>query len=434
MHFFIGKVETPRKENNMNDKALYCVIDLKSFYASCECAARGLDPFKAPLVVCDPTRGPSTIVMSSTPYLKANYKIPNVCRRRDLPQLKDMIYAQPRMAYYIEMSSRVVSIFMDRVAEEDIHVYSIDESFLNIGPYLSLAKQTPEEFVHEIQKQIYEELGLTATAGIGPNMFLAKIALDNEGKKRPPYIAHWTEKDVPTKLWSISPITEIWGISRGTEAHLKRIGIRSMKELAHCDRGFLEEEFGVMGLQLHDLANGIDRTDIREKYIPKESNLSIGQTLSKDYSISGAKLLLREMCDDLASRMRSHQKRANVVSLFVGYSAATGGGFSRQKKLEKPSDDNDTLYRTILEIFDSFIESFPIRNLGISFGKLSDIASAEQLDLFEPYSLTLEKRNLNRTLDEIKRRYGQNACLRSSCLLPDSTIIERHGQIGGHKA
>ena len=249
----------------MNEKALYCVIDLKSFYASCECAARGLDPFKTPLVVCDPTRGPSTIVMSSTPYLKANYKIPNVCRRRDLPHLEDMIYAQPRMAYYIEMSSRVVSIFMDHVAEEDIHVYSIDESFLNIGPYLSLAKQTPEEFVHEIQKQIYEELGLTATAGIGPNMFLAKIALDNEGKKRPPYIAHWTEKDVPTKLWSISPITEIWGISRGTEAHLKRIGIRSMKELAHCDRGFLEEEFGVMGLQLHDLANGIDRTDIRQK-------------------------------------------------------------------------------------------------------------------------------------------------------------------------
>jgi DNA polymerase V len=215
---------------------------------------------------------------------------------------------------------------------------------------------------------------------------------------------------------------------------LKRIGIRSMKELAHCDRDFLEEEFGVMGLQLHDLANGIDRTDIRKKYVPKESNLSIGQTLCKDYSISGAKLLLREMCDDLALRMRSHQKRANVVSLFVGYSAATGGGFSRQKKLEKPSDDNDTLYHTILEIFDAFIEPFPIRNLGISFGKLSDIGSAEQLDLFEPYSLTLEKRSLNRTLDEIKRRYGQNACLRSSCLLPDSTIIERHGQIGGHKA
>ncbi|MEE3299370.1 MAG: damage repair protein, partial [Candidatus Enteromonas sp.] len=192
---------------------LYCVIDLKSFYASCECVARGLDIFKTPLVVCDPDRSMSTIVMSSTPYLKDKYHIPNVCRRRDLPNVENLILAQPRMAYYIEMSAKVVSIFLDYVSEEDLHVYSIDESFLHISPYLSLAKQTPEEFVAEIQKRIKKELGLTATAGIGPNMFLAKVCLDNEGKKKAPYIGRWRMEDVPTKLWSITPITKIWGIS-----------------------------------------------------------------------------------------------------------------------------------------------------------------------------------------------------------------------------
>jgi DNA polymerase V len=249
----------------MNDKALYCVIDLKSFYASCECAARHLDIFTTPLVVCDPTRGPSTIVMSATPYLKKTYGVPNVCRRRDLPQVSNMILAQPRMAYYVEMSSKVVSIFLDFVDEADLHVYSIDESFLNIGPYLQIAHCTAEQYVAKIQKRIKDELGLVATAGIGPNMFLAKICLDNEGKKRPPYCAHWTMDDVPTKLWSISPITEIWGISDGIERRLRLMGIRSLEALAHAKKEDLEKEFGILGNQLQDLANGIDRTDIRRK-------------------------------------------------------------------------------------------------------------------------------------------------------------------------
>jgi DNA polymerase V len=430
--FFIYKLDGP-KEEGMVKEDLYCVIDLKSFYASCECVARGLDIFKTPLVVCDPDRSMSTIVMSSTPYLKDKYHIPNVCRRRDLPNVENLILAQPRMAYYIEMSAKVVSIFLDYVSEEDLHVYSIDESFLHISPYLSLAKQTPEEFVAEIQKRIKKELGLTATAGIGPNMFLAKVCLDNEGKKKAPYIGRWRMEDVPTKLWSITPITKIWGISNGTERHLMRIGIRSLRELAQADLSLLLDEFGVIGQQLHDLANGIDRTNIREKYIPKETNLSIGQTLPKDYDKKGACLVLREMTDDLCLRLRMSGKKASRVSLFVAYSARVGGGFVHQATLNMPSDDNDTLFEALMDIYFEHVESLPIRNLSISFSKLGEY-SMEQLDIFHAPEEKEEKHNLWQTIDKIQARYGKNAVLRLSALTEDSTIIERHGQIGGHKA
>ena len=179
---------------------IIAVIDLKSFYASCECACRHLDIFTTPLVCCDPYRSSSSVVMSATPYLKKKYGIPNVCRRRDLPQVPGMIYAVPRMSYYLQMSARVVSIFLDYVADEDLHVYSVDESFLNLGPYLNLYHCSAEELVSSIQKDIKKKLGLVATAGIGPNMFLAKIALDHEGKKKEPFLAHWTEEDIPNKL------------------------------------------------------------------------------------------------------------------------------------------------------------------------------------------------------------------------------------------
>ena len=417
----------------MNEKALYAVIDLKSFYASCECASRGLDIFETPLVVLDPTRGSSTVCMSATPYLKERYNIPNVSRKRDLPNVPGMIYAQPRMAYYIEMSSRVVSIFLDFVSEEDLHVYSIDESFLNIGPYLSLAGQTPEQFVAAIQKRIKDELGLIATAGIAPNMFLAKIALDNEGKKKPPFLARWEEKDIQAKLWKISPITKIWGISHGIESHLARIGIHSLEELAKADERLLKKEFGVMGKQLHDLSNGIDPTDIRKKYVPKEKSLSTAQTLKKNYRAPGAKLLLREMVDDLALRLRLSQQKCGGVGIFAGYSADVGGGFAHQATLLFPTDDNEILFQGIEELFDAYYDGGPIRNLGISFFKLGHY-SYNQLSLFESSEESQQRHDLHVTIDEIWALYGKNSCLRASSLLEESTIRERHQEIGGHKA
>ena len=409
------------------------VIDLKSFYASCECAARNLDPLSTPLVVCDPTRGEGTIVMSTSPYLKSKYGVPNVCRRKDLPLIEGMIYAQPRMAYYLEMSSRVISIFLEHVGEEDLHVYSVDESFLSLGPYLKLNKATPEEIVAQIQKEIKKRLGLIATAGIGPNVFLAKVALDNEGKKKPPFIAHWTMADIPTKLWSLSPITEIWGISGGIEKRLAKIGIRSVKELAEADEERLLSEFGVIGHQLKRLANGIDESDIREKGAPKERSLSLGQVLKRDYSAKEASLILREMVDDLCLRLRMQGKMTAIVSCYVGYSSEENGGFSHQARLDCPSDDNDALYKTIIGIFHRYAEELPIRRLGICFAKLGEY-SCQQLSLFESPEVSKEKHSLHQTIDKIQNTYGKNSCLRASSLSKASTAHERHELIGGHKA
>ncbi len=417
----------------MAKEEVYAVIDLKSFYASCECAARGLDIFTTPLVVADPERSESTIVMSVTPFLKERYGVPNVCRVRDLPHLPKMIYAQPRMHYYLEMSAKVVSIFLDFIHEEDLHVYSVDESFLRLTPYLKLNGCTAEGLVEKIQKEIWDQLHLCATAGIGPNMFMAKTCLDNEGKKKPPYRARWYMEDVPAKLWKIWPITKVWGISTGISTRLSRMGIRSLEGLAKTPIEYLRKEFGIMGDQLHAMANGIDETDIREKYVPKETNLSQGQTLMRDYSLNGAKLVLKEMCDDLCVRLRAQGKKTGCVSLFVGYSAKFGGGFSHQCALNIATDDTKNLQSAVLFLFEKYAEPLPIRHLSISFSKLSD-AKKHQTNLFIDPDQEVETKRLYRTLDYLSSMYGRNTVLRLSSLKEDSTIHERHRQIGGHKA
>ena len=414
---------------------VYCVIDLKSFYASCECVARGLDPFSVPLAVCDKSRSVNSVVMSVSMFLKSRYHVPNVCRRKDLPELEDLILATPRMAYYLEMSAKVVSIFLDYVDEEDLHVYSVDESFLYLTPYLQLYGCTPIELVRRIQKRIKDELGLTASAGLGPNMFVAKACLDNQAKKKPPFIAWWKQSEAKEHLWKISPITEVWGISTGISTRLYRLGIRSMEGLAKCDVSILKTEFGIIGEQLHDLANGIDRSDIHAKYAPAEISLSHAQVLPKDYSVRGAELVLLEMVDDLCFRLRMNRLRCGCVHCFVGYSSfAEADGFSRQSSLLLPTDDNRQIFQAILEIYRRFVVDKPIRHLGIGYAKLTPSHGNLQFSLFENEKEVSRRASLYQTLDRIAIDYGPNAVLRASSRCKDSTIIERHGYIGGHKA
>lgn len=406
-------------------------IDLKSFYASCECACRHLDIFTTPLVCCDPYRSPASVVMSATPYLKKKYGIPNVCRRKDLPRVPGLIFATPRMSYYLRLSSQVVSIFLDYVSSDDLHVYSVDESFLNLGPYLNLYRCGPEELVRRIQGAILDKLGLVTAAGIGPNVFLAKVALDQEGKKKPPFIAHWDYEDVPTKLWPISPITKIWGIKEGTSSHLARIGIRSLKELAEADDGLLEKEFGVMGQQLKDLACGRDESDIENKYEPEERSLCLGQTLIRDYGHEEALLILREMTDDLANRLRRAHSLTSKIAVWESYGEEKGS-FARQMALPIATDDTDALYEALKEAFLMDKSPFPLRGLGIVFGRLSDPGN-EQVSLFLPNEERNERQDLNAALDAITALYGKNSVLRASSLLKGSTIKVRHEEIGGHR-
>ena len=404
------------------------IIDLKSFYASCECAVRHLDIFKTPLVCCDPYRSESSIVMSVTPYLKERYGVSNVCRKRDLPTIPGMIYAVPRMSYYLQISSYVVNIFLKYVSYEDLHVYSVDESFLNLGPYIKMYG-SPERMIQLIQQEIFNRLGLIATAGIGPNMFLAKIALDNEGKKKKPFLAHWTYEDVPTKLWKIKPIDKIWSIAEGTKNHLARIGINSLEGLAKANSKLLEREFGVMGLQLKNLANGRDDSDIREKVIPLNPSLSNGQTLRKPLSPNECVLLLREMTDELAIRLRKENYLAEKIGVWANME---NGSYSKEMTIPYPTDSTKELFQGVQHAFFEKIPCEKIYGLGISFGKLSKKQQV-QLSLFEDVFQKEKEERFDDVMDKIRETYGRNAIFRCSALLENSTIRQRHMQIGGHR-
>ena len=404
------------------------IIDLKSFYASCECAVRHLDIFKTPLVCCDPYRSESSIVMSVTPYLKERYGVSNVCRKRDLPTIPGMIYAVPRMSYYLQVSSYVVSIFLKYVSYKDLHVYSVDESFLNLGPYIQMYG-SPERMIQLIQQEIFNRLGLIATAGIGPNMFLAKIALDNEGKKKKPFLAHWTYEDVPTKLWKIKPIDKIWSIAEGTKNHLARIGINNLEGLAKANSKLLEREFGVMGLQLKNLANGRDDSDIREKVIPLNPSLSNGQTLRKPLSPNECVLLLREMTDELAIRLRKENYLAGKIGVWANME---NGSYSKEMTIPYPTDSTKELFQGIQHAFFEKIPYEKIYGLSISFGKLSKKQQV-QLSLFEDVFQKEKEERFDDVMDKIRETYGRNAIFRCSALLENSTIRQRHMQIGGHR-
>lgn len=407
------------------------VIDMKAFYASVECVERGLNPFTTPLVVCDTSRGNGTIVLSVSPFLK-NMGVPSRCRKRELPEIEGMIYAVPRMSLYLKKSAEIVSIVLDFVGEDDIHVYSIDELFINLGPYLKMYDMTPYKLVKKIKDTIYEKMSLPTTAGISENMLLAKLALDLDAKKRPPYISQWKKSDVKTKLWPLKPLSKMWGISLGYERKLNNMGMFSVGQLATADKNLLKKEFGVMGEQLWEHANGIDNTNIRVKYVPKETSLSLGQVLFRDYKVKEVETIIREMNDDLSTRLREQEKLTGVVGLMIGYSMDVHRGFSRQMALDLPTDDTDILLNALLKIYREYVEDYPIRRVYLSFGKLMT-NKYEQLSLFEDNEKLDKQRKLQKTLDKVKSIYGKDAVSRGSSLLEESTAKERHNQIGGHR-
>ena len=407
------------------------VIDLKAFYSFVECVDRGLDAWNTPLVVADKDRGKNTIVLSVSPYLKSK-GVPSRLRIRDLPKGYKYIYAVPRMERYIEKSAEVVRIMMEFVSHEDIHVYSIDEAFLDITSYLNYYKLTPLQLVSKIIKRIKDKTGLQATGGIGNNFFLAKVALDIYAKHEKNGIATLYEKDIQTKLWPITPLTKIWGIGERTAAKLNAIGIFSMGDLANSNRDYIHDHFGIIGDQLVDHANGIDESDIHEVYIPKSTSLSLGQVLFKDFNKDNAVTIIREMCDELSLRLRKENKLAELVSLYIGYSKDTMGGFSRQMSLLQPTDDTEELFKALMEIYNEHIENYPIRRIGINFGKLTT-SGYKQMNMFEDTKKQKNNHDLLKTMDKLKDKYGNNILLRASALTEDSTAIERHNQIGGHR-
>ena len=412
------------------EKRTIAVIDLKAFYSYVECLDRGLDPWTTPLVVADKERGTNTIVLSVSPYLKKQ-GIPSRCRIKELPRKYKYIYAVPRMERYLEKSANVVGVLYQFVAEEDVHVYSIDEAFVDLTSYLSYYNKTPLQMVSTIINQIKEETGLQATAGIGDNFFLAKVALDIYAKTARNGIAKLYSNEIREKLWPITPLHKVWSIGARTEAKLNSMNIFTVKDIATSNLDYLKSKFGVMGEQLWRHANGIDDADIHEKYEPKERSLSLGQVLFRDYKKKEAITIIREMVDTLSSRMRNEEKMCNMVSIYVGYSKNLGG-FARRATLLSATDDSKTIFEAIIEIYHCYVNDSPIRNVGIYFGGLVP-ASHQQLSLFEDDKKQTNRHNLQKAVDQLHNKYGNNSVLRASALLEESTIKERNEYIGGHK-
>lgn len=418
----------------MEDRYVLC-IDLRSFFASVECADAGLDIYEVPLVVADRSRGKGGITLAVTPYLK-KMGVASRSRVYELPTDVDIIFAKPRMRRYVEVSTEIIGIYLDYVSEEDLHIYSIDEAFLDVTKYLKYYDMTVEELALDIQKTIFKRTKIHSTCGIGPNMLLAKFALDLDSKQMESGIARWTIEDLPRRLWPVEPLSKVWGIGPRLERRLNKLGIYKMYDLAHADVNMLKSEFGVYGEQLYNHAHGIDTSSMQAEkdYVPKSESIGHGQTLYYDYNGDEAKQVILELCDRVAKRMRKKQKVGTVIHLGIRYSKSMGGGgFSKQVTVPHPTDSPNEMYDACVRLFDSSYHGEPIRKVSVSMGHLTK-TDVTQMDIFGKQEELDKERSLLEAMDSIHEWYGKNAILRAAHFKEGATMKERNKLIGGHKA
>lgn len=418
----------------MSDKVYLC-IDLKSFYASVECVERGLDPFEINLVVADPDRGGGAITLAATPAIK-KLGVPSRGRIYEIPKGIEYIIARPRMHLYMEYSAKIYSIFLRHIAPEDIHVYSIDESFLDATPYLDLYGVTPKQLARRILDDIFDETGITATVGIGTNLFLTKVALDITAKHTADNMGYLDEELFRQKLWNHTPLTDFWMIGPGTARHLAKLGIFDLYDLTQFPEWILYKEFGINAEILIDHAWGREPVEIKDikSYQPKANSISNSQILFEDYSYKDAFLILKEMVDSNVLVLTGKHLVSDHISLFIGYS----------KDIRKPSRGSRKItnrtnsYKILLEEFKLLYKKivdprYPIRHIGISFGNVRD-EIYEQYDLFADQEQLEKEKKMQQTLVKIRNKYGKNAALKGMNFLSKATAKYRNTTIGGHKA
>ncbi len=484
-------MESLNKESNR----IYIAIDLKSFYASVECVERGLDPLTTNLVVADESRTEKTICLAVSPSLKA-YGIPGRARLFEVVQKArkyklSYVAAPPRMSLYMDYSSRIYKIYLKYIAPEDIHVYSVDEVFMDITHYLKTYGMTPEELANTIIKDVYETTGITATAGIGTNMYLCKIAMDIVAKHAEPdangaRIAYLDEKLYRKMLWGHKPITDFWRVGRGYAKKLAEKGIYTMGDVARCSVGkpedYYNEEllyklFGINAELLIDHAWGYEPCTIADvkAYRPENNSLSQGQVLQCPYTSDKARLIVHEMADMLSLDLVDKRIVTDQIVLTIGYDIEnlTNPLISSKYKgdisidvygrkipkhahgtinLKRQTSSSNMIIDAALELYDRIInKSLLVRRINIVANHVineNDIKHEElyeQLDLFTDYDEVLLKRKeedekllrerkMQEAVLSIKKKYGKNAVLKGMNFEEGATAISRNSQIGGHKA
>lgn len=434
-----------RQGHIRKEDRVYMCIDLKSFYASVECVERGLDPMTAELVVADPTRTDKTICLAVSPALKKQgvggrarvFEIPEHLRKR-------MIMAPPRMQLYIDYAAEIYGVYLDYVAPEDMHVYSIDEVFLDVTHYLRRYGFTPREMATFLMNEIYERVGVRATAGIGTNMYLAKIALDITAKHSPDFIGYLDEESFINTLWDHEPLTDFWMMGPGITRRLAKIGIFNMRDIARSDEDVLYKMFGINAELMIDHAWGIEPTRISDikGYKTKSHSLSRGQVLMRDYNNEEGLIILKEMVEQLCLEMTDIEKVTKNVSLMVGYSNALKLPLARgSTSFNTPTNSIPVITDAMVEVYKRIVNpEFPIRRFFVNFNDIMDYDSDRQMTLFdidkdidENAQATKKDVALQQAVNKIRDKYGKDSMFRGMDMTEAGTTRERNHQIGGHK-
>ena len=420
----------------MSGERTYLCIDLKSFYASVECVERRLDPLTTRLVVADPTRTNKTICLAVSPAMK-KLGVSARCRVFEIPQGIDYLMAPPRMALYIEYARRVYEVYLRYVAAEDIHIYSIDEVFMDITDYYRLRSGSPKAFAMEILHEVYTATGLTATCGVGSNLYLAKIALDISSKHAASHIGVLTEESYRRELWRHRPITDFWRVGRGTAQRLQRLGIDTMEGVARADEELLYKTFGVDAELLIDHAWGRESTTMADikAYRPSSKSLNRGQVLTRDYSFEEGRVIVREMAEALALELCGQGLSAGSVGLVLGYAYRSGRVPTHGSSLlETPTASIRTLADSAVTLYERIMDREDhIKRLFLTYGRLEE-RPQEQLDLFTDGRGEERERRLTEAMLAIRKKYGGNGIVKCMDLQACATAMERNRQIGGHRA
>lgn len=507
-----------------NEQHSYIAIDLKSFYASVECVERQLDPLTTNLVVADAGRTEKTICLAVSPALKAygiagrarlfevvqRVKEVNLERKsrapgrrftgssyldgevKEHPELElSYIVAPPRMAFYMEYSTRIYNIYLRYIAPEDIHVYSIDEVFMDVTHYLGTYRMTPKELASRIIQDIMEETGITATAGIGTNLYLCKVAMDIVAKRVTPdengvRIAELDEMSYRRLLWNHRPLTDFWRVGHGYRKKLEEVGLYTMGDIARCSIGgsgdyynedLLYKLFGINAELLIDHAWGWEPTtiDLIKAYKPETNSISSGQVLQCPYDFDKGKLIVREMTDILVLDLVEKGLVTDQMVLTIGYDIENLSNPEIRKnyrgevrtdhygrKVPKHAHGTANLARetsstklitdAVLKLYDRIVDPkllvrrvTVVANHLVEESTVTEAQTFEQLDLFTDYEAMakereeenarlLKERKLQEAMLAVKKKYGKNAMLKGMNLQEGAMTIERNRQIGGHKA
>lgn len=389
------------------------------------------------LVVADPERGDKTICLAVSPSLKKK-GVKNRCRVFEIPSHIHYIKAPPRMQKYIDYAASIYGIYLRYFSFEDVYVYSIDEAFLDVTGYLARYKKTPKEMAVFLMDRIIDEVGVRATAGIGTNLYLCKIALDINAKHAPDFIGVLDEESYREKLWDHKPLRDFWRIGRGIEARLARFGIFTMRQIAHAPEDLLYKEFGIDAELLIDHAWGRESVTMRDiqAYKPKNNSICSGQVLFKDYPFDEALVVVKEMGDDIALQLSRKKKKAAGITLGVGMAGRSGGG-GRHMSYSFPSPtQNDLAFRDIAaRLFVSMVgKDEYVRRFMISLSGIVDDNDPVQLDLFLDNEESKKRESIQKAILSIKDTYGKNAILKGMDYEEGATQRERNVQIGGHKS